>query len=227
MEQKSARGEGIIVKRIYILCEGLTEERFVKELLIPRFQVKQIYITPIIFPTKRTDFGGRFRGGLSNYSKIAKELSILCNDHDAWVTSMLDYYQLPKETPGMNQRSGDLYADITMIERAVEADVNRTNLHVNLMVHEFESLLFSEPKCFSIVADDKAANQLCTIADQFTSPEEINSAVETAPSKRILRIIPTYKKIVDGITLAQQIGLDRMIEVCPHFAEWIGWMRDC
>lgn len=215
------------MKRIYILCEGPTEERFVKELLIPRLQGIQIYITPVILPTKRIASGGRFRGGVHNYAKIARELSILCNDHDAWVTSMLDYYQLPPKTPGMNQHSGDLYADIAMIERAVEADVNRTNLHVNLMVHEFESLLFSEPKCFSIVADDKAANQLCTMANQFTSPEEINSSVETAPSKRILRIIPTYKKTLDGITLAQQIGLDRMIEVCPHFAEWIEWMRDC
>ena len=161
MEQKSARREGIIVKRIYILCEGQTEERFVKVLLTPQFQGKQIYITPIVFPTKRNASGGRFRGGVRSYSKIAKELSILCNDHDAWVTSMLDYYQLPSDTPGMDQRSGNLYADIVMIERAVEADVNRTNLHVNLMVHEFESLLFSDPKFFSIVADDEAANQLC------------------------------------------------------------------
>lgn len=180
----------------------------------------------MILPTKRIASGGRFRGGVHNYAKIARELSILCNDHDAWVTSMLDYYQLPPKTPGMNQHSGDLYADIAMIERAVEADVNRTNLHVNLMVHEFESLLFSEPKCFSIVADDKAANQLCTMANQFTSPEEINSSVETAPSKRILRVIPRYKKTLDGITLAQQIGLDRMIEVCPHFAEWIKWIQE-
>ena len=215
------------MKRIYILCEGQTEERFVKELFIPRFQGKQIYITPVILPTKRIASGGRFRGGLRNYSKVAKELSILCNDHDAWVTSMLDYYQLPSDTPGMDQRSGNLYADIALIERSVEADVNRTNLHVNLMVHEFESLLFSDPKWFSIVADDNAANQLCAMANQFTSPEEINSAVETAPSKRILRIIPTYKKNLDGITLAQQIGLDRMIEVCPHFAEWMEWISNC
>lgn len=214
------------MKRIYILCEGQTEERFVKVLLTPQFQGKQIYITPIVFPTKRNASGGRFRGGVQSYSKIAKELSILCNDHDAWVTSMLDYYQLPSDTPGMDQRSGNLYADIVMIERAIEADVDRTNLHVNLMVHEFESLLFSDPKCFSIVADDEAANQLCAIANQFISPEEINSAVETAPSKRILRIIPTYKKTLDGITLAQQIGLDRMIEVCPHFAEWIKWIQE-
>lgn len=214
------------MKRIYILCEGQTEERFVKVLLTPQFQGKQIYITPIVFPTKRNASGGRFRGGVQSYSKIAKELSILCNDHDAWVTSMLDYYQLPSDTPGIDQRSGNLYADIVMIERAVEADVDRANLHVNLMVHEFESLLFSDPKFFSIVADDEAANQLCAIANQFISPEEINSAVETAPSKRILRIIPTYKKTLDGITLAQQIGLDRMIEVCPHFAEWIKWIQE-
>ena len=215
------------MKRIYILCEGQTEEKFIKQILIPRFQGQQIYVEPVVLPTKRIASGGRYRGGLRHYSRIAKELRILCNDRSAKVTSMFDYYQLPMDTPGMDRRSGNLYADIAMIEHAIESDVNEKNLHVNLMVHEFESLLFSDPECFSMVADNDAVSQLDSIAKQFSSPEQINSSVDTAPSKRILRIIPDYKKIMDGIAVAQQIGLDRMTAVCPHFAEWIKWIQTC
>ena len=211
------------MKRIYILCEGPTEERFVKELLIPRLQRIQIYITPVILPTKRIASGGRFRGGVHNYAKIARELSILCNDHDAWVTSMLDYYQLPPKTPGMNQHSGDLYADIAMIERAVEADVNRTNLHVNLMVHEFESLLFADISAFekNFMPEELDKDKLSKIITEFPNPEDINNSPKTAPSKRLEDAIDGYQKVLFGNCVAMDIGLERMMDRCPHFCKWI------
>ena len=42
------------MKRVYILCEGQTEEAFINELLGPYFANLSIYITPIIYTTKQT-----------------------------------------------------------------------------------------------------------------------------------------------------------------------------
>lgn len=40
------------MKRIYVYCEGQTEEAFVKRLLYPHFIVKDIHVIPIICRTK-------------------------------------------------------------------------------------------------------------------------------------------------------------------------------
>jgi trehalose-6-phosphate synthase len=59
------------------------------------------------------------------------------------------------------------------------------------------------------------------ICNSFQSPELINDGETTAPSKRILKLIPTYKKITDGIIIARKIGLEIMREKCPHFNQWL------
>ena len=50
--------------RLYILCEGQTEDRFVKEILAPHLLRLNIFATPIICETKRT-VGKKYKGGVS------------------------------------------------------------------------------------------------------------------------------------------------------------------
>jgi hypothetical protein len=38
-----------IMKRIYIICEGQTEETFINEVLQPYFQLKNLYLYPILW----------------------------------------------------------------------------------------------------------------------------------------------------------------------------------
>ena len=45
--------------------------------------------------------------------------------------------------------------------------------------------------------------------------------VDTAPSKRILAIIPGYQKPLTGTLAALEIGLAAMRVECPHFDEWL------
>lgn len=91
------------MKRVIILCEGQTEEQFVKRILVPYFTPQGIYANPIILTTKRYTSGGKERGGVSTYKKIAQELRLLCKDRNAYITSMLDYFRLPEDTPCMDQ----------------------------------------------------------------------------------------------------------------------------
>ena len=92
------------MKRVYILCKGQTEETFVNAVLSPYFTPQDIYVTPVILATKRIASGGKYRGGVSSYDKISKDLKLLCRDGEAYVTSLLDYFALPEDTPGFLRR---------------------------------------------------------------------------------------------------------------------------
>ena len=213
------------MKRVLILCEGQTEEQFANRILIPYFTPQEIYVRPIILTTKRYVSGGKERGGVSSYSKIAEQLRLLCRDRDAYVTSMLDYFRLPADTPCMDQERTDTYQHVAEIEATINSDIGSANCHANLMVHEFEALLFSEPAAFEAIMDAATVQKIAEIRATFETPEDINSAPETAPSKRILQIKPDYRKVTQGVEIAEKIGIDKMLQCCPHFAEWIGKIR--
>lgn len=209
---------------IYILCEGPTEETFINRVLAPRFCESGTYLVPIIYTTKRTPTGN-YRGGLRNYARLKKQILSLCRDHPReFVTTFIDYYGLP-DTSAMDVRGGDLYDKICALEKSVENDVQMPNFICYLSVHEFEGLLFSDADAFSAVMSDKAVACIRKIRASFENPEFINNSYHTAPSKRIMSIYPQYKKIVDGNRIAEQIGLNRMLEECPHFRAWVEKLR--
>jgi hypothetical protein len=92
-------------KQVLILVEGQTEERFVKEVLAPAFFDKELFIRPTILVTRKTKDGSRFKGGVTTFAKFQKDAShLLGSAGGALVTTMLDYYGLPGDFPGMNSR---------------------------------------------------------------------------------------------------------------------------
>lgn len=56
-------------------------------------------------------------------------------------------------------------------------------------------------------------------------PELINNGLETAPSKRILHVIPDYDKVTAGVDSLRQVGIEKLMAKCSHFAEWVGKME--
>lgn len=200
------------MKRVIIYCEGPTEETFINRLLAPAFFSSDIYLTAASCD------------GVSKYSIIKKEVTNLCKgDQTAIVTTMLDYYQLPSESPGLNAVEGlNIYQAVSRVEAAISEDIAMNNFIPNLMLHEFEALLFSKPECFySCGLSSKEIKELCKIRDGFETPEHINNGPDTAPSKRILAIYPSYQKPLDGFFVAEDIGIDIMRKECRHFNGWI------
>lgn len=204
------------MKRVFVYCEGPTEETFVNRILAPLFEKKQIYLY------------ASSCGGVSKYSKIKRDLATLCkHDPSAIITTMLDYYALPMDTPGMRDAvAGTIYDKVKHVETKILKDIGADNLLPNLMLHEFEALLFSDPKCFSY-CDLRARDieSLCEIRANAETPEHINNNPNTAPSKRILQIYPEYDKVLDGFHIAQDIGLSTMRAECKHFDEWLRMME--
>lgn len=206
---------------VYIYCEGQTEEAFANEVLAPYFWNCGIYVRPIICETKRTETR-KTKGGVSNYHKIKKELSALCKEHSGeLVTTMFDYYAMPKETPGINSSDSDIFERIEKIENAVNCDIGSPNCKFHFMLHEFEGILFSKPESFSIFGDERIINEVRKIKNSFATPEHINNSHETAPSKRLKSLIPGYAKVTNGILLAKDMGIDVIMSECPHFKKWI------
>jgi hypothetical protein len=91
-----------------------------------------------------------------------------------------------------------------------------------VLMHEFEALLFSDCAAFSRgIYRPNLEGNFRRIRQQFATPEEINDAPETAPSKRIEALIPGYQKPLLGVFSVLEIGLPRIRAECPHFDGWL------
>lgn len=208
--------------RIYLLAEGQTEEVFVRELLVPHYARLGLYLTPIIVSTRPG-----YKGGVVRYEKIKPQIGRLCRqDEGAYVTTLFDLYALPQDFPGKTDAAypvtGSGQQKAKFLESQLAQDIDQANFIPNLMVHEFEALLFVDTRKFAEWVDNyRIVISLGDQAQQYPTPEDINDSPQTAPSKRILRAMPGYQKTVHGPLIACEIGLDAMRGACPHFNEWL------
>lgn len=210
------------MSRIVLLVEGQTEEAFVNELLAPHYWALGVFLTPIIISTSPGN-----KGGVVSYGKVKHQVTRLCREHHAaQVTTMFDLYALPSDFPGLASAdfpiAGTGHQKACFLEAQLAIDVGEKNFIPNLMVHEFEALLFAGTDKFAEWTDDsKVVPALKTIASTYQTPEDINDSPQTAPSKRISRAMPEYQKTFHGPLIACEIGLNAMRLTCPHFHDWL------
>ena len=122
--------------------------------------------------------------------------------------------------PGCVEKA--IHADIAT---AVDAEVIR-KFRAYIQMHEFEALLFSEPKALAdVMRDEKSAAKLVRIREGFRTPEEINDSPQTAPSKRVEAVFPFYRKPFHGAVAANRVTVEKMLDECPHFKEWVTWLQ--
>lgn len=213
------------MRRVLILVEGQTEERFVKDLLVSHFTDLDIALYPRILQTKTVRDGANFKGGMTNYIKAKNDITKLLKDTNAViVTTMFDLYGLPKDFPEFaNTTNKKCYDRAEAIEKALSQDINDSRFFPYLQIHEFEALLFSstEQIARTLGATDKEIKLLNEIDQAFANPEFINEHPETCPSQRILKIYPQYRKVLYGTTILKRIGITKLREKCKHFNEWV------
>jgi hypothetical protein len=69
------------MKRGLVLVKGQTEERFVNECLAPYLLAKGLLLErPTIVTTKRVAGGSNFKGGISSYGPVQRDLQRLLHD---------------------------------------------------------------------------------------------------------------------------------------------------
>ncbi len=214
------------MKRVLILVEGQTEERFAKGVLAPHLMAHGIVLTPTIVVTKRVRGGPHHKGGVLAYRQVRGDLVRLLGDSNASaVTTMLDYYGLPDDFPGRNTLPSDLRTReerAQHIELELARDLGDKRLIAYVSLHEFEALLFSKPTEFDRQFPGvDAGRRVAEIRNLYRSPEEINDDPERHPAARLLALFPGYQKATVGPILAERIGLEKMRAECPHFDGWV------
>jgi hypothetical protein len=217
------------MKRIIIICEGQTEAEFCKVILTPYFQSKDIYIqTPLIKKSK---------GGIVKWEELKKQISKhLQIDKTAFVTTFIDYYGINEKHvfPNWEEANAEPNKNKRMntLESAMLLEIDDKFRHRYLpyiQLHEFEGLLFNDIAIFysQIPPQEIIGKQeLIESFQNYPNPELINEGKETAPSKRLDRIIAGYDKIVYGSILAEEIGLIKIREKSPRFNDWIENMEN-
>lgn len=205
--------------RVHVFVEGQSEETFVSEILQQHFSRIHIYLNPILVRT-----GKKGKGGISTYGKIQWQIKQKCKeDSDAYVTTMLDVYGLPKDFPGKAEalKLANISDRVQLLETAFSEDIAQKRFIPNLLMHEFEALLFSAPFAFAEWFGETTAQKLQEERQGFATPEHIDDNPDTAPSKRILRLCPGYQKPLHGSLIALEIGLDSIRKECSHFNQWL------
>jgi hypothetical protein len=136
---------------------------------------------------------------------------------------MIDYYGLPDDFPGQQHRpAGSCYQIIEHLEEAFRQDINHRKFLPYFSLHEFEALLFTSPEIIATnFPETDLRSELSKIRNAFGSPEEINDDPRTAPSKRLKTLYPQYRKVAQGLAIAEQVGLSLMRNECRHFNDWL------
>jgi hypothetical protein len=217
------------MKRALILVEGQTEERFVKDVLAPHLASLQLYITPTLLTTKLVKNGPNFKGGVTSFEKFESDLRRLLGGagmgvNTALVTTMLDYYRLPDDFPGMATRPVpvDLFTRISHVEASLANHFNDGRFIPFLALHEFEAWVFSCSNTLPAVMTEPAKQpQFASICSSVQTPEQINERPGQNPAALIETLFPMYRKPLHGPTATQRIGLQLIRDRCPHFNNWL------
>ena len=206
--------------RVYVIAEGQTEGSFVGDLLAEVLWSREIYLSPILLY------------GRTSYARVKRNIvTQLKQDRTAYCSTMLDLYRLGPGFPGT-----PLPPHLPSIEKArrIEAAVKDDicndipdfrpdfRLIPYLQLHEYEGLLFSDPNAFAAaIRQSHLARHLQEVRESFATPEDINDDPNTAPSKRVLQVYPSYQKVIEGTLAAHGVGINAMRRECPYFREWL------
>lgn len=214
--------------RLHVTAEGQTEQFFVKDILVSRLAVFNVFADArCVLTSKDKRSARKYRGGLLSYEKAKRDIQAwLKEDNHAKCrfTTMFDLYALPDDFPGYaeSKKKTDPYERVRVLEDAMSRDINDNRFIPYIQLHEYETLILADPKALDweyLEHDKPIRNLIAMVGTQ--NPELINDGAETAPSKRILNEIPEYDKVTAGVAVAGKIGLEKLRAKCIHFNGWL------
>ena len=220
--------------RFLVHVEGQTEETFVNEVLSPH--LNEFGLTSVSARLMGNARQRSRRGGVRAWRDVQRDIvRHLRNDQGCIATTMVDYYGMPmagqRAWPGRSEAAArEFRHKACTIEVGLSAAILQTmgrgfeegRFIPYVMMHEFEAMLFSDCEKFGEgIGLPQLAPRFQAIRDQFASPEEIDDSPDTAPSRRVVDLVPRYQKPLMGNLAVLDIGLDAIRAECPNFRAWI------
>ena len=213
-----------MIRGIYILCEGQSEEEFVNAILRPYFLRFKIYdVRPILMTTSKGHKGDDVK-----YDRLKFNIdNLLKRESDILVTTFIDYFRLKNDFPKYEaaQEKQNKIQKVDFLEQALADAVKNSRFIPYIQLHEFEGLLFASDKGFNSLPDLNTKNReiLKEATIEKENPELLNDGFETAPSKRLEKLIPGFDKnkpFYGGI-IAEENGIEIVLQRCKRFNFWI------
>ena len=220
--------------RLLVHVEGQTEETFVNKVLAPHLYGFGLHsVSARLLGNARQRFR---RGGIRAWNVVRRDIvNHLREDQANVATTMVDYYGMPMvgrlAWPGRSQAAELAFRHkARTIDDSLSAEIRQTmgpgfndrRFIPFVMMHEFEAMLFSDCEKFGEgIGYPQLAPSFREIRDEFASPEEIDDSPDTAPSRRIVELVPRYQKPLMGNLAVLEIGLDAIRTECPNFRTWL------
>jgi hypothetical protein len=107
--------------RIYLICEGQTEETYVRDVLSPILSRNNIFITAQMIPTSKIQ-----KGGALSYPRVKRYIErLLKQENNTYVTTFFDLYALDSKFPKIKEskRVDNLYEKVELLETAFFEDI--------------------------------------------------------------------------------------------------------
>lgn len=215
--------------RLNLTVEGQTEQTFAAQLLIPHLGEHGVLMAKPRLAAIARKKGQVHRGGLLGYLPFRNDIAHwLKQDRgsDVYFTTMIDLYGLPRDFPGYAAAaSTEPYMRVGALEDALQNDIADPRFLPYIQLHEFEALLFSDPRAFACyyAESERQISALIQLVKQHGNPELIDDGENTAPSKRVAQQFVDYgkRKSAAGPVIAGTIGLDTIRKKCRHFNDWL------
>ncbi len=217
--------------RCYVVCEGQTEETFIRNVIAPILAPQQIYLIARLISTSK-----KSKGGALTYERVKNFIiKTLKEKNNPFVTTFFDLYALDNQFPNYSesQKKADVYAKVESLEQAFKEDIVQENSSFAprflpyIQPYEFEALLFSDiSKLTKVDAEwsklTKNLKELQSVRDNVETPEHINDGYDTKPSARLEKLLsnPNYTKTYHGKLAIEAIGIDKLMAECVHFSKW-------
>jgi hypothetical protein len=221
--------------RLYFFAEGQTEQTYGDTVLKKHLAAFGVFVQGSILIAHARKKGVTHRGGGRRYLPMKNDILRFLRqekDRDVYFTTMIDLYALPADFPGRSEADKLRHVPrdrVAKLETHFAQDIgdpsggpSRFIPHIQL--HEFETILLCRPAAFApFFGDCRRQIERLEANIQGKSPETINDGQHTAPSKRIIEAFPDYAgvKSAAGPQIAEQIGVEAVRRLCPHFDEWL------
>ena len=217
---------------VVVFAEGPSDEAFLKRVVAPALRELQIFLKPQTIRTSREASGGAI-----NFDRLKMNVrNTLRQNERTYLTTFFDLYALDSQMPGKAAASlpGTPSAKAARIEHELHralvdfVQCRPDRLFPHIQPYELEGLFFAEPSRLAAAQTgwEKYLPDLLDVRAGAETPEHINDGYETKPSARLESILqPRYRKTLHAPLIGECIGLNPIVEACPHFGAWVAKLQ--